>query len=114
MNYWRLTSFTVAFFEEMYVDLVTTWNKLQTRKNTKPLVAVGFSLTSLGFAQVCWQYQLISFSFRPFTFDVCISLAKDVIVVELPTNQSINLIKGKHITAEADKPKLQIYIYNNA
>ena len=34
---------------------------------------------------------------------MCISLANDVIAVELPINQS-TLIKGKHIIAEADKP----------
>ena len=33
---------------------------------------------------------------------MCISLANDVIAVELPINQS-TLIKGEHITGEADK-----------
>ena len=85
----------VASFEETYVDLVTTWNELQTGENTNPLAAVGFSLTSLGFGRVCWQYQLISFSFRPFTFNT--------VYVHFPcqwcdcggaANQSINFNEG--------------------
>ena len=89
----------------MYVDLVTTWNELQTGENTKPLAAVGFSLTVWGLQEYVGSissfplalHLLLSIQF------MCISLANDMIAVELPINQS-TLIKGKHITAEADKP----------